>query len=237
MMFALPLLSLLLATTSFAAPSLKKYDVSPVPASALQLPSNQTQLVRPDTDPNYVVIGVGNQNYTCTDSGNYTYVLVFCIHLTTLKKSHRSVGTVAQMFDISGLYGTSEFSQIQDDAYDVWSKYQSTDPLEYGLADQLGSKFGIDVIGQYYFISSSNGTLYPKFDFTSSGPDAGNPEAFVVATKAGDIPSPTGSQDIDWLRLQGLSGELATNVFRVFTKAGQPPASVSISRSTTTTHH
>ena len=73
-MLALPLLSLLLATTGFAAPSSKKCDLSPlpVPASALQLPADQTQLVRPDTDPNYVVIGVGNQNYTCTESGNYT---------------------------------------------------------------------------------------------------------------------------------------------------------------------
>ena len=140
------------------------------------------------------------------------------------------------MFDISGLYGTSEFSQIQDDAYDVWSKLWSTDPYDYGLAGQLRRKFGLDIIGQYYFISS-NDTLYPKFDFTSSGPDAGNPEAFVVATKAGDIPSPTGSQDIDWVRLQGFSGELATSIFRVFTKAGQPPASVSISRPMTTTHH
>ena len=71
-MLALPLLSLLLASTGLAAPSRKGCHLAPVPASALQLPGNQTQLVRPDTAPNYVVIGVGNQNYTCTDSGTYT---------------------------------------------------------------------------------------------------------------------------------------------------------------------
>ncbi len=70
MMLALPFLSLLLATTGFAAPPNKeRHDV---PASALKLPGNQTQLVVPTTAPNYVVIGVGNQNYSCTASGNYT---------------------------------------------------------------------------------------------------------------------------------------------------------------------
>ena len=163
--------------------------------------------------------------------------MVVCSLFTILKALHRSAGTVAQMFDMSCLYGTSEFGQIQDDAYDVWSNYSSTDPYEPGLAVQLNREFDIGVIGQYYFINGPNGTLSPKFDFTTSGPNAGNPEAFVIATKAGDIPSPTGSRDIDWVRLQGLSGELATSIFRVFTKAGQPPASVSISRPTTTTHN
>lgn len=69
MMLLVPLLSLLLATTGFAAPSRKECFV---PVTALDLPSNQTQLVRPNTAPNYVVLGVGNQNYSCTDSGTYT---------------------------------------------------------------------------------------------------------------------------------------------------------------------
>lgn len=134
------------------------------------------------------------------------------------------------MFDMSCLYGTSEFGQIQDDAYDVWSNYSSTDPYEPGLAVQLNREFDIGVIGQYYFINGPNGTLSPKFDFTSSGPNAGNLEAFVVATKAGDIAAPSGSENIDWVLLQGVEGELAKEIYRVYTKAGQPPTSVSISQ-------
>jgi hypothetical protein len=191
---------------SFAAPPhVKRLDV---PASALQLPSNQTQLVTPTTAPNYVALGVGNQNYSCTDWGNYT-----------------SVGTVAQMFDITCLYGTPEFWRIQDDAYDIWSDWPNTDPLEPGLAVQLSGEFGIDVIGQYYFIIGPTGSLSPKWDFTSSGPTAGNPDAFVVAAKVGDIPAPTGSQDIDWVELKGVDGKLASEIFRVDTHAGQPPSS------------
>ncbi|KAI9448427.1 hypothetical protein H4582DRAFT_1900707 [Lactarius indigo] len=205
-MLALPLLSLLLATTGFAAPPHKgRHDI---PASALKLPSNQTQLVAPTTAPNYVVIGVGNQNYSCTASGTYT-----------------SVGAVAQLFDITGLYGTPEFWQIQDDAYDTWSDCPSTDPLERGLAVRLNRKFGIGIAGQHYFVNSSTGSLSPKFDFTSSGSTAGNPDAFVVAARAGGIPAPTCSQDIDWLELKGVDGKLASEVFRVDTNAGKPPSS------------
>jgi hypothetical protein len=149
---------------------------------------------------------------------------------TTLTTLNRSVGTVAQMFDTSSLYGTPEFWRIQDDAYDIWSDCPSTDPLEPGLAVRLGGEFGIDVIGQYYFIIGPTGSLSPKWDFTSSGSTAGNPDAFVVAAKVGDIPAPTGSQDIDWLELKGVEGELASEIFRVYTHAGQPPSSVSTSQ-------
>ena len=55
----------------------------------------------------------------------------------------------------------------------------------------------------------------------------GNPNAFVLANKTGDVPAPTGSQDVDWLQLTGAEGSLAKTVFRLNTKAGQPPSSVS----------
>lgn len=73
-MLALPLLPLLLATTGLAAPSNRGFeDVPvPVPVSALDLPANQTLIVPPTTNPNYVTLGVGYQNYTCTAAGNYT---------------------------------------------------------------------------------------------------------------------------------------------------------------------
>ena len=152
-------------------------------------------------------------------------VRTFFITMTTL---HRSIGTVAQLFDMTSLYGTSEFLQIQVDAYDIWSDSPSTDPLDPELAIQLSVEFGIDVIGQYYFITDPTGNLSPKWDFTSSGSTAGNPDAFVVATKVGDLPAPTGSQDIDWAELNGVSGELASEILRVDTHFGQPPSSVRI---------
>ena len=69
--------------------------------------------------------------------------------------------------------------------------------------------------------------INPKWDFTSSGTTAGNPNAFVTAAKVSSIGAPTGSQDIDWVDLKNLVGSLAQQVYRTDTRLGQPPASVS----------
>jgi hypothetical protein len=121
------------------------------------------------------------------------------------------------LFDISCLYGTAEFDKVQDDAYEIW---QNCDPYE------LHHGLKIPLVGHHYFISD-NGTLRPKFDFTSTGPTQGNPDAFVVATKAVDVPAPNRVQDVDWLELTAVSGKFADEVFRVDTKGGQPPTNVS----------
>lgn len=73
-MFVLPFLSLLLATTSFAAPPRHGRGGASVPGSVLQseLPANQTVLVAPNSPALFVSVGVGIQNYTCTSAGNYS---------------------------------------------------------------------------------------------------------------------------------------------------------------------
>jgi hypothetical protein len=48
----------------------------------------------------------------------------------------------------------------------------------------------------------------------------------VIAAKAGGMPAPTGAKDVDWLLLNSVQGKLATQVYRVDTRSGQPPASV-----------
>ncbi|KAI0262544.1 hypothetical protein BC834DRAFT_828732 [Gloeopeniophorella convolvens] len=207
-MLGLSFLSLVLAVPALAAPSFKFTGCS-VPASVLQVPAGQTQLVAPTTAPNFVALGVGVQNYTCSAAGTYV-----------------TAGAVAELFDISCLFNTPEFDKIQVDAFNLWSKFPSNKPSTEELIALLRALGNFDVLGQHYFIANSAGALSPKFDFTSSGKTAGNPNAFVVAAKAGDIPAPTGSADVDWLMLNATSGELAKQVFRVNTKGGQPPASV-----------
>jgi hypothetical protein len=150
---------------------------------------------------------MGKQNYTCSASGNYT-----------------STGAVAQLFDISCLFGQGEFSNIQDDVFSLWSSCPSTDPSDPGLAQRLKHNWNISPVGQHYFVNN-NGTLVPVFDFTSTGNLKGNPDAIFFGKKIGDIPSPDGSDNVDWLELQEVSGELANDVYRVNTVRGQPPAS------------
>jgi Protein of unknown function (DUF3455) len=150
----------------------------------------------------------------------------------TTNTSSRSIGAVAELFDISQLYGTPEFSTIQNDAYGVWSNYPSTDPLDQGLAARLNSQFGVNSLGIHDFIDF-NGKLSPNFDFTQT---TGNPNNFVVAAKTGDIPAPTPG-NVDWLELTNVDGGLANTVFRVDTDSGTPPSTVSISRFAIITHN
>lgn len=82
------------------------------------------------------------------------------------------------------------------------------------------------LLGEHYFVTSPSGTgLSPVWDFRGASAK-GNPNAFVLAAKVGDLPAPTGSQDVDWLQLKNVTGGLATSVYRTDTRGGQPPASV-----------
>ena len=70
-------------------------------------------------------------------------------------------------------------------------------------------------MGDHYFVSSPSGTgISPVWDFRAFGPFKGNANAMVLAAKVGDLPSPAGSQNVDWLQLKSVSGELATQVRR-----------------------
>lgn len=85
------------------------------------------------------------------------------------------------------------------------------------------------VLGQHYYISGPNGTIQPKWDFTSAA-FPGDDQAFFLGAKEGDIPSPDGNAtNIDWVSLSRIDGGLADEVYRVDTIGGQPPsAEVSI---------
>ncbi|KAJ1309355.1 hypothetical protein OPQ81_006134 [Rhizoctonia solani] len=179
-----------LLASVLAAPTQQTYgcDVSgaqlAVP-SPLSVPSGVT--------PEYIALGVGTQNYTCSSAGSYT-----------------SAGAVANLIDISCLYGSDPelFEDVQEYAYNVignWANVKAT----------LGPY--IHILGKHYFVSQ-NGSIAPKFDFTRNG------NGYVVAKKIEGAASPDGPQNVDWLELQSTSGSLAKYVFRVDTQGGQPPA-------------
>lgn len=94
------------------------------------------------------------------------------------------------------------------------------------MTQRLKELWNIDSLGVHYFVTY-NGTLTPTFDFTSS---QGDSNAIFLGKKIGDIPSPDGSDNVDWLMLQNVLGQLANTVYRVDTVKGQPSATVSTSR-------
>jgi hypothetical protein len=137
------------------------------------------------------------------------------------------------LYDITSLYPSPEFSKIQNDTYGDWSAFGSFNATNPSFVQQLESKYGIAFSGQLYYIVSSNGDLNPVVQF--SNPTV--PNARVIAEVSEAIASPVDvDSNIDWQEMTGLTGQLATTIFQVFTQGGKPvgvSASVSISRSAT----
>ncbi|KAJ7191274.1 hypothetical protein GGX14DRAFT_297519, partial [Mycena pura] len=172
----------------------------------MDLPPNQTALVAPYSDPLFVTLGIGIQNYTC-NSTTSTYV---------------SIGAVASLFDISCLK-KSDFAKVHTKAFKTWNKASAkTKATSIGATVEAPN-----LLGFHYFVTSPSGTgLSPKWDFTSTGKFAGNATAFVLAAKVGDIPAPTDpTVNVDWLSLKNVQGSLASMIFRTDTVGGQPPSS------------
>ena len=128
------------------------------------------------------------------------------------------------MLDISCFYGTDAFADIQVKALEIFAAHDTVtiDEVIKGLD---GSCF---VLGQHYFLTNpfTGSGVSPVFDFRD-GFFAGDSSAFIVTNKTGDIPAPTGSQDVDWLELVSVEGTVAKTVLRLDTHFGQPPSSVS----------
>ncbi|KAK0203604.1 hypothetical protein DFS33DRAFT_1274773 [Desarmillaria ectypa] len=173
----------------------KSCDIS---KAQLVLPPG-VKLPPPSEPPTHITVGVGTQNYTCSEEGTYT-----------------NVGAVASILDISCLYGTPLFDSIQDIVLAVWEKDDPTSA--HDISDRL------TLLGEHFFITNPiTGTgISPKWDFTAT---TENSEAFVVGNGTARSPAPTGSQDVDWLSLDRVLGKLADEVYRIDTRAGQPPAS------------
>lgn len=205
-MLTFSILALVILGYVDALPSEKHISTScDLSYARLQVPADQTQLIAPTYAPSFIGIGVGTQNYTCNAT----------------KSTYALIGAVAEIFDSSCLYGTPAFESAPTTAYDVWSATTGITIQE--VINTLGRTHDPAVLGQHYYVPNPMGSgLSPKWDFTSSGATAGNPNAYVIGVKIGDLPS-SDSNDIDNLMVKAVEGELASEVFRVETNGGQPP--------------
>ncbi|KAL0959920.1 hypothetical protein HGRIS_011585 [Hohenbuehelia grisea] len=208
MKFSFSVISALWATAAMAVPSpqLSGCDLSNAP---LDLPQGQTALPLPAAPLSFVGVAIGTQNYTCSAAGTFA-----------------SAGALAELFDISCLSGSPAFSSIQKDLYSLWKLAPSSVSTSQ-IINLLHLAKTPAILGQHYFVPNPSGAagLSPKWDFTSQGSTRGNPDAFVVGARVGGLAAPTGPSDIDWLALTNVQGKLASQVYRVDTVGGQPPAS------------
>ena len=101
----------------------------------------------------------------------------------------------------------SAFAGIQDIAYAVWKAM----PASVKTLGPTGAG-GYPMLGSHFFQPNPSGAgLSPIWDYRAVSAK-GNPDAFVLAQKVSNAPAPSGSKDVDWLQLKGLSGSLATTV-------------------------
>jgi len=201
-------LLLAFASETYGLPKERRGSACDISHANVALPA-QASLVVPTSKLSYLAFGFGVQNYSCNSAGTYT-----------------DMGAVAEVFDISCLYGKPAFSTIQDDAYTAWiNAPPSLTPQK--IISLLHSSSNPEILGQHYFATNpltGTGAL-PKWDFTSQGANKGNPDAFVIAIPSGAMAAPTGPQDVPWLTLHGIQGGLAQDILRDDSRGGVAPAS------------
>jgi len=132
---------------------------------------------------------------------------------------------VALLFNIACIANTDLFQFVTELTLDEWER---TDVTALQLIDSYISRNSSAALGVHEFVPNpaGSGVPLPQFDFRMTSVLGGNPKAFIIAVKIGDILAPSPSTDVDWVELKGVQGELATTVIRINTAGGQPPASV-----------
>lgn len=227
-MLVLALLSLSLPLIGFAAPRHHGRDTG-ISGTQLQnlFPPNAT-LGLPTSNANFLALGCGVQNYTCTSAGTYSWVMVACGLSTITKMLGRSTGALANLYDISTLFGSEEFTSAPNCGLEIWSADQGeTNPFNSQLDTLINSNFGIPKLGIHQF-DNFNGTADPAFDFTESQNNAND---FMIAVKTAQVSPPSDpSANVAWLALSNVSGSLSSGGYRVFTAGGEQPSSVNLSR-------
>ena len=139
------------------------------------------------------------------------------------KKLYSSIGAVAVLLDISCFHGSSIFDELTTIVFDVWN---ATDSYS---TDELVKEYSCVVteFGQHYFIKNPFGDgISPVFDARTTS-HKGDPNGFTLDVLVGTLAAPTGPQDVNWLQLKNVQGDLAKTVFRLETRFGQPPMMVS----------
>jgi hypothetical protein len=147
LVLTLQLLMLLLATTSFsAAPPGCPYGPSPN-----LKPENTTDLK--DFQLAAVYVGVGKNNYTCTDPGGYELVIAVCVFLFTITKMmDRAVEVDITLFDATCLNGTDYLKEVVDlTVVDVRENNGSLSEVFIYLQDDLT----LDINGRLISINAS----------------------------------------------------------------------------------
>lgn len=195
-------------------------------------PDQQTALGPPTTPLSAVGLGFGVQNYTCSANNVFVCVLFCEVYsfdwLTTICDS--SAGAVAELFDISSLASVNSglVYTIHDTLFDFWNGSQSGNATIQQLIDELSSVAPAGaILAQHYFIENETGGISPVWDFRATPKFGGIADAVLVGKTLANVSDVNPTQNIPWLHVGKVSGDIADEVYRIFTVGGVPPSSVS----------
>lgn len=142
----------------------------------------------------------------------------------------RSVGAVAELFDITHLASTNSslISTVHKDLFNFWNSSQAGDVTVQQLIETLPYFVAPStILGQHYFIKNDTGALSPVWDSRATPKFKGQKDAVIVAKVLASAPDADPTENVAWLHLGKVSGDIADEVYRTSTVGGVPPSSVS----------
>jgi len=203
--FALAAAAAVQPNLPFQFPSSQNCDLT---QAKLQLPANAGDFnltIPTGRHISAVSVGFGVQNYTCDPTS----------------KTFTSIGAVGELIDESCDFLQTNFSTVQNNLFTAWKSISSSTTIQ-DVITQLNGHPGVP--GQHYFVENATSkAVVPVWDYRPSMPT--HPRGFVDARKVGQMPAPTGANDVPWLKLVRVEGDLAYDIFRINTMGGQPPTS------------
>lgn len=194
-------------------------------------PDQQAALGPPTTSLSAIGLGFGVQNYTCSVNNVFVcvpFLVCPCDWLTTMCDS--SAGAVAELFDISCLVIANDglVYTIHENLFDFWNGSQSGSTTIQQFIDALPSVVPpTAILAQHYFIENETGGISPMWDFRATPEFEGITDALFVGKTLANATDANATQNIPWLHVGKVSGDIADEVYRIFTVGGVPPSSVS----------
>ncbi|KAN0133461.1 hypothetical protein V8E53_008629 [Lactarius tabidus] len=159
--------------------------------------ANPPNFIKPSTPPVFVALITGfYYNYSCSRDANWQFG-----------------GSSGSAFDISSLFSSAQFMNIQFDAFEDMLNSHGPNPF---FATTVENKYVVKLLGQYSDTEGSDGGFKPEVDFSSTG------GGFVVTRVTADTKSPSPTA-VDWLKMHATSGSLANTVLLIGTVAGLQP--------------
>jgi hypothetical protein len=83
------------------------------------------------------------------------------------------------------------------------------------------------ILAQHYFVGNEAGGLSPVWDFRATPKFEGVENATFVGKALANISDADPTKNVPWLHLGKVGGEIADEVYRIFTVGGVAPSSVS----------